>query len=51
MSNHFVLKMQIVKVLNPHPLSKEEFIRDFCARLPLEFSGKCFVKTFRRTRL
>ena len=33
-SNHLLLKMQIIKVFNPHPLSKDEFfsvtlLRDF----------------------
>ena len=49
-SNHLLLKMQIIKVLNPHSLSREEllfviFVRCFY----LKFSWKCFIQTFKGT--
>ena len=52
-SNHLLLKMQTIKVLNPHtrPIKIGTFVRDVCARLSHEVFEKWFVKTFRGTWL
>ena len=51
-SNHLLLTIQIIKVLNPHicPIKGGTFVRDVFLRLSHEVFGKWFVKTWEMVR-